>query len=464
MSNFNIKPTSFIQKVLDNIKLLGPTLATSLNSLIIGNTTTYTVAGSISEGDPVFLQGDGKVCTAFGKLANFNENISPNTIHVLPYSTNKIVILYKDTADSNNLKIVVAELNSTQTTLTFGTPGVVLAAVPDEYSIAYNDSRDEFFIHFGTASGTELHHRIGTISGTTIALGADITDYTGTITSSKVVFDSSAKNYLLFVHTAASSLLCLQFDTLASLVKTTTVALSVTGLGPAIYDSTSARTLVSYTSSGNKLIAIRSLATYIVLGTPVSSTVITDLTLDVQNERIVAIATTDLQTIQINPTFLTITIGSSTASGLTSTDILSTEGGIFTIDNDSITSAIIGASDNITAYSSYTYYSSTSTGSVLAYSGGKLIILLVTNEGTLGYFIFEPHLPFIPNIFIGISKGDYVDGEVANINFIGINENQTGLVPGETYYLGPTQLTTQIREVQIGVALSSTSILFSTSN
>jgi hypothetical protein len=65
--------------------------------------------------------------------------------------------------------------------------------------------------------------------------------------------------------------------------------------------------------------------------------------------------------------------------------------------------------------------------------------------------------------FLGISAGNYANGQTATIQIIGgLNTNQTGLIPGRKYYLiSPNTLSTTpgSPNVYVGLAISSTSIL-----
>jgi hypothetical protein len=65
--------------------------------------------------------------------------------------------------------------------------------------------------------------------------------------------------------------------------------------------------------------------------------------------------------------------------------------------------------------------------------------------------------------FLGISAGNYANGQTATIQIIGgLNTSQTGLIPGRKYYLiSPNTLSTTpgSPNVYVGLAISSTSIL-----
>ena len=65
--------------------------------------------------------------------------------------------------------------------------------------------------------------------------------------------------------------------------------------------------------------------------------------------------------------------------------------------------------------------------------------------------------------FIGLSKGDYADGDAVKINTIGsVDTNQSGLTAGSLYYVqlnGSLLTTADSPSVEAGIALNSTDLL-----
>ena len=66
--------------------------------------------------------------------------------------------------------------------------------------------------------------------------------------------------------------------------------------------------------------------------------------------------------------------------------------------------------------------------------------------------------------FIGFSNSAYTDGQTATINVSGIDDNQTGLTIGSTYYVqldGTVGTTAASPSVKAGKAIKATEILIS---
>lgn len=475
---FSIKDSSFVQDLIDNIDYIAPSLVGLLDSEIVGNKTTFTVGNeSISEGDPVFLQGDGTIQSAYGKLIQHNTSITPEFMSILPYSTNRLIILFEDTSDSNNLKAVIAQFNSQETSFTFSSAITIVATNPSRSSMTYDSINDRVIFEY--ASGTTASYRVGTITGTTLTLGAAADYYSGASASTygKVVFDSY-NNRVFFFFTEGTTdryRLATTNDTTLTLYTIDNLGIGNFAIVPnVIFDPSTNRILVSYSASPffqTHLLAIRlnTGSNTATAGSPVDINSL-QFAYDSVAERIILYKNiSTVCTVKINPTLLTITFGPDSADtslggyqhSNKSMVYNTTTNNTFIINAVDINTISVGASDNISVGSVQTYNPVAGSYRTITQINNKLVIILRTTVGDLGYFILVPHVPFVPFRFVGISVGDYTAGSTAIINYVGINDKQIGLIPGQIYYLGDTELTTQIREILIGRAVSSTEILFS---
>lgn len=454
--DFEIQDENFIQTLIDNKKLLGKQLAISLNSTIVGNVAQFTVAGTISEGDPVFLRGDEKIESGFGKIAQYNTSISPTLIQSISIASDKIAIVYEDLSNSNYLTAVIATLNSSSTQLTFGTPVVVVSQNPSRFSLAWTGTR--LVIEY--AYGTQGDCIIGSISGNTLTLGSPVTYYALATTYGTVAYDANKNKIIIFYSDNANSDayrigtvsgVTVSFDAAANL----SIGAISTNYGPAIYSPADQRILVSLNST--QLISVQIITTTAIKGPVATTTGVSDFV--ISNNNIVGLNSSGgVRVYAINPSFNTITVSSETTT-LTSGQLAANDDALFVIDGNSITTGTIGASNVITFNTAQSYRTLASSQEDFTLVGSVLITAFRSDQNNLGYFIMNPHIPYVPFRYVGLSTNDYTDGDLGTINFFSVNTHQTGLTPGLKYYIGSTVLTIDETEIQVGKSISSTSIL-----
>jgi len=467
-----MREASFAQEIINNIDKIGVALSGALDSTIVGNVTQFTVSGTINSGDPVFLQGDEKIQSAYGKIVQYDDTIEPLLTQALPYLTDKIILLYEDNLNSNNLTAVVAQLNSAKTALTFGTPIVVLAANPDRFSMVVDTVADRIIFEYAQSPNTLL--RVGSVSGTTITLGTAVTSYAGGSASTygAVGFDAGANRVIhLFTEGTAD-----RYRVGTTVAGSNSITLgtqgnlgigALTGIGSVIYDPSSQRIVYGFNTTGGDSDSIQSVQITAETNIATSGATVAGgrqkMTYDSGNERVITIDLSDnLRTVDINPTFNTITLGAATNAAITSPEIVfdPLTSAIFVLDGSDINTATVGASQVITMSSEQVYQTVATTAQTLVATSSVLINTFTSAEGGLGYFIMRPHTPFVPFRFLGFSTATYTDGETGSINYFGINDKQTGLIPGLVYYIGGTVLTTAVLATKAGTAVSSTKILF----
>ena len=465
--DFFIREESFIQTIQTNLTNLGRSLANSLNSNIVGNTAQFTTYGTINEGDPVFLRGDEKIESAFGKVDKY-ERIRPQSPRIVAISSTKAILMYEDIANTNYLTAQVLELNSARNSFTFGTPVVIVSQNPSRQSLVYDSVSNRIIFEYSYSTTSQCV--VGSISGTTLTLGTPVSYQTGVASNfGTVTFDSNANRVIVFYTNVNDDRY--RIGTVTAITNTITFATegnlsigAITSLGPAEYSPSDARILLVYNSTQHSSIQINSVTGTATKGVASTGSVTTRLVANEDGLIGYASSTGELRTYKINPTFNTTTVGPiSTAFTGGNITYDSTTGGIFLLNGASVNTATIGASDNITIGTAQSYYTLTSSNEDIIMLGSNIIITFEYGavSNALGYFIFNPSLPFVLFRYVGLSKASYSDSEIGSINFYSVNNNQSGLIPGNTYYLDQTDLTTEEKNIKIGRAISTTSIYIS---
>ena len=121
---------------------------------------------------------------------------------VFDSSNNKIVIAYRDTANSNYGTAVVATISSTS--VSFGTPVVFNSAASTDFGLAFSTQLNKTLITYQDG-GTVVNGILGTVSSTSISFGSEISlsgassgsTSSGQRIESGVAFNTTDSNFLI---------------------------------------------------------------------------------------------------------------------------------------------------------------------------------------------------------------------------------------------------------------------------
>ena len=124
----------------------------------------------------------------------FEGGSTANVDCVFDTSNNKIVILFQDNGDSGRGKGIVGTVDSSDNSISFGSPTQFNSGANNAYSIsaAFDSSNNKVVVayrdggnsNFGTAA-------VGTVSGTSISFGTPVVYESANSQQTAVVFDSS---------------------------------------------------------------------------------------------------------------------------------------------------------------------------------------------------------------------------------------------------------------------------------
>ena len=164
-----------------------------------GGTLEATASGNLSDGSKVIVNTDGTVSVVaqtettgpgVGSEAVFE---SANTIQpsaIFDSSNGKVVIAYRDQGNSGYGTAVVGTVSGTS--ISFGTPVVFNTALSEEISSTFDSSNNKVVIAYkddaNSGYGTAI---VGTVSGTSISFGSSAVFQSGSIAYISATFDSS---------------------------------------------------------------------------------------------------------------------------------------------------------------------------------------------------------------------------------------------------------------------------------
>ena len=148
-----------------------------------GNSVELTASGSISDGQPVIVQTNGKaagvatvsIAQTIGSQVNFQSANGGTDWLSTVYDTenNKVVIFFQDTNDSSKGKAVVGTVGGGGTTISFGTPVIFFNNTASYLSAVYDETQKRTVVFFrsNTGNGRSV---VGQVVGTGITFGSDV--------------------------------------------------------------------------------------------------------------------------------------------------------------------------------------------------------------------------------------------------------------------------------------------------
>lgn len=390
-----------------------------------GNEGYYAV-GTVS-GTSITFGSPARVGTDV--FTNFNQNCITYDV-----AAQKVVVIYSDANSSSYIRAIVGSVSGDS--ISWGTPVVVSSRNTAEFACNYNSTQQKIVVSL--LSVIRSYARVGTVSGTSISFGAEIT-WLFTVSSRHSIVHDPVNNKDVFIfrdrYTYGAAAVATISGTSISVGSSVVFQSSNANYIDATYDSTSGKVVVAYNDGSQYGAAIVGTVsgTSISFGTPV-----------VYKSQVVywnSIAY-DESTNKIS-----IAYSDSSQSGY----------GKVVPGTVSGTSISFGSETTFESADSDQYsavYDSTNQKVVIAYS----------DDGNSGYgtaAVFR-NTSTSTNYtdFIGITAGAISDTATGLVNvYGGINEAQTGLTIGADYYVqADGSLSTTASSVKVGKAISATTI------
>ena len=232
-------------------------------------------SGAITDGEPVVVNSAGTVsaCTVaitggFGTAAEF-ENARTQTEGPVPTtfdsSNNKVIIGYVDVANSSYGTAIVATVDPSDNSISYGTPVVFESASSSYIALSFDSNVNKVIIaYMDSGDSNACKAIIGTVSGTGISFGSAVTFKARTgansILNNSLVFDSNAnKTAVFYVDFDDSQKLFCRVISISGTTPSYGTEVEVVGqtlygsssTAPAIFDSNSNKIVVFYTDVGD---------------------------------------------------------------------------------------------------------------------------------------------------------------------------------------------------------------------
>ena len=470
---------------------------------IIGNDpntprqTQVVASGTLSTGDTVVVNSDGTVSAitesgpSAGTPAVFETGTTYDTAAAYDASAQRVVVVYRDNGNSDYGTAVVGTVSGTS--ISFGTPVVILSSNSQEFTISYDAGNEKVVVTLRDEGATNAGRAyVGTVSGTSISFGsqqnyespasqpsnvyvadegktavifkdgsqrgAALVGTVGSVISfpqAPAIFHSAQTNDPTGVSVGSSKIVIAYVDAadldqgkaLVATVSGNTISYGShvtfnTGSSSAIsaaYDSTNDRVVIAYRDNGNSGYGTAVVGT--VSGTSISfgsevvfnaaSTFWTTATFDTANNKIV-VACRDSGNDD----------GVAYVGTVSGTSISFDSGTIYDTDSAYTNSAVFDSNTNQT---------------IIAYRDGGN-----SNRGTAVTFKAVDKNLTAEN-YIGTAKSGAADGDSVVVNTQGtVDTGQTGLTAGQSYYVqtdGTLSTTAGDPSVFAGTAVSSTKLI-----
>ena len=469
----------------------------------------FVASGAIANGDTVIVNANGTV-SVVGQTGSSNPSVGTPvvfesasivyTASAYDSTNNKVVVAYRDAANYNYGTAVVGTVSGDS--ISFGTPVVFESDSITLRQITYDSTNEKIVIAYEDVGNSQYGTAIvGTVSGDSISFGTP-TVFNAASTNGAtcgMAYDSTNQKVVIGYRDGGN----LNYGTaVVGTVSGTSISFGTPAVFESgnsydispIFDSTNDKVVIAYRDNGNSYYGTAVVGTVsgtsISFGSPVvfESAATYDMTAvyDSTNNKVVIAyrdngnsnyGTAIVGTVSgTNISFGTAVVFNSAGSYYNSTVYDSTnqkvvinykDGGnlnygtaiIGTVSGTSISfgTAVVFESANSIYISAI--YDSTNQKVVIAYAD--------SGNSNYGTSVVLSPTSFVTNLtavnYIGIAAEAISDTATGKINIIGgVNEGQTGLTAGQTYYVqgdGSLGLSPAVPSVVAGTAISSTKLI-----
>jgi hypothetical protein len=451
-----------------------------------------------SAGLVVSLNADGTVSTTTGNDASVTSPTAFTTVFTaIPVSAydpvnKKVVVVFQDGSTGYPNAIVGTV---TGTAISFGSSVVVTSVNSGDYSLVFDVTNSKFVIFYRGTSNYG-YAKVGTVSGTTISFGAEATFYNlGITTNIASAYDTAnAKTLLTFLDANA-----LTTSSIVATVSGTTVSFGSSVLNPS---GQSARNAIAYhaaqgsfviamarTSDGNRgWAAVATISgTSVSFGTAVRFSAINvagalAATYDPVNQNVIIAYANDVPLSSF--ALCAIVSGTVISYGSPATITTSTAQNFQMSYDANVNRVVLVYTDSTsfgvaytlrvsgTTISASTSFNFASTGIAspsivyLAEALKPAVFYKLNSTNRANWLLYTPFVS-TNNTRIGVAQSSAADGAAVTVKVQGgVDENQSGLTIGSTYYVasnGALTTTASSTNPRIGIALKANTLLITDS-
>jgi len=461
-------------------------------------------SGALSNGDTVIVNSDGTVSAVSGAAEGSGTATTFESANVLYTSatfdsnSNKVVIAYRDSGNSNYGTAVVGTVSGTS--ISFGSPTIFNSDGQTDYiDTAFDSANNKVVIAYRNLGNSNYGTAIvGTISGTSISFGSASVFNSGTTTYPSLTFDTNSSKIVVAYQDNSNSF----YGTAAvGTVSGTSISFGtevvfnsgITHYTSAVFDSSNNKVVIGYTDSSNSNYGTAVVGT--VSGTSISfgSEVVfedsrvdfVDSTFDSFSEKVIFAYKNEPNSNAGTAVVGTVS-GTSVSFGTPVVFQASTSDyvqcvydsnankiNIFFRDNTSApyplrqtVGTVSGTSVSFTTSSILENVNASYIGATFDSNANKVVVTY-RDESNSYYgkaIVFQNESTNLTSDnFIGFADGAYADTQSAAINSTcSVDDNQTGLTAGQKYYVqsdGTLSTTAGDPTVEAGTAISPTKIL-----
>ena len=427
---------------------------------------------------------------AIGSEAVFESATTSIVCAAYDSNENKTVIVYKDNGNSNYGTAVVATVSGNS--VSYGTPVVFEAATTGHTSVAFDSNSNKIVIAYAD-SGNSNHGTaiVGTVSGTSISFGTPVIYNAANTAYNSVVFDSS-NNKIVIAYTDSGS--SSHGTAVVGTVSGTSISFgsevvfesASTAYVSAAFDSNSNKVVIGYQDTGNSGHGTSIVGT--VSGTSISfgsATVFesayvsyVQVGFDSTNNKIV-IAYQDEGNSYYGTSIVGTVSGTSISFG-TAAVFQSSQANVYSVVHDSNAQKTVIFFRDQTSSQKGTVINGTVSGTSISFNT-KFVVAAGVTEGHTQNAVFDSTANKIviafrddsnssygtavvyQTAFDNTNRGQVADGGHALIDTQGaISDNQTGLTAGQSYFVqtdATLSTTAGDPSVFAGTAVSATKLI-----
>ena len=161
-------------------------------------------SGAITAGKPLIVQADGDVAqvavsaAATGSATTFESGNTNNLGMCYDTANDKIVIAYKDESNSDYGTAVVGTVSASDNSISFGTPVVFNSGESNNNSPVFDTNAGKVLIIYRDSGNSNYGTAIvGTVSGTSISFGSEAVFESANTVSPRASYDENAQKTLI---------------------------------------------------------------------------------------------------------------------------------------------------------------------------------------------------------------------------------------------------------------------------
>ncbi len=168
--------------------------------------TQVVASGTLSTGDTVVINADGTVSAvsetnisqAVGTGVSFDSTLPGENCVVYDSNAQKVVITYRDTLDSNRGHAVVGTVTPSDNSISFGTPVQFTTRNIEFSSATYDSANNKVVVAYADSQGSRYGYAIvGDVSGTSISFGSETVFNSYEVQEVAIGYDANAEKVVI---------------------------------------------------------------------------------------------------------------------------------------------------------------------------------------------------------------------------------------------------------------------------